>query len=609
MQIDANNIVTLDFETFYDVGYSLTDVKINMSEYVRDPRFKVHCLGIRLGNDPVRVYRGDEIPRVIRGIDWKNKYVLAHNTAFDGFILSHHYGVEPKGYIDTLGMSKALFGHHVSHKLDDVAERLGLGGKIKGTLLKTKGVVELPNELQEQLMEYCARDVDLCSKVFWTLYPFFPDVELRLIDLTLKMFCQPKLLVDTGLVEGEIEKEQAAKEALLARLEKRGITREDLMSNEKFAAVLRREGIPVPMKKNKKGEEKYAFAKTDPAFQLYLQSDDKEIKDLFEARKGLKTTIGETRAKRFSSAGSDGMPMPVLLNYYGAHTGRWSGGNKLNLQNLPRGGSLRRALRAPRGMVVVVADSSQIEARTTAWLADEHNIIDAFAKKEDVYKKMASRIYGVPESEVTEIQRFVGKTCILGLGYGMGAAKLKATLALGVNGPKVELSLRECESIVNIYRTANPKITQLWRLMNGVLVSMIRRENGEFKCIGWDGAEDGGRIRLPNGLKLLYPGLSMPAPDEMTYETRYGFTKIYGGLVTENVVQALARIIVANQMLAIAERYPVVTMSHDEIVWLAPEEEADESLEFGKKIMVTPPSWALNLPLDVKGGYDYCYSK
>lgn len=608
MHIDKNNIVSLDFETFYDVGYSLTDTKMNMSEYVRDPRFKTQCVGIKIGDGPVHVYNGKEAVRAIQSIDWENKYLLAHNTAFDGFILHHHFGVQPKGYLDTMCMSRALFGHHVPHNLDAVAERLGLGNKIKGALLKTKGIVDLPEDIEATLMEYCAVDVELCTNVFWTLYPYFPDSELRLIDLTLKMFCRPLLQVDSELVEGEIESQRAAKEALLSKLEKRGITREDLMSNDKFAEVLRREGIPVPMKKNAKGKDAYAFAKTDKQFQLYLESDDEAIREIFQARKGVKTTIAETRAIRFRKAG-DRMPMPVLLNYYGAHTGRWSGGNKLNLQNLPRGGALRKALRAPNGMVVVVADSSQIEARTTAWLAGEHSIVTAFAQKKDVYRQMASRIYGVPEQDVTEIQRFVGKTCILGLGYGMGAEKLKATLALGVNGPKVELSLAECNKIVNIYRTSNPFIAALWRTMNGILRSMVRRESGELKCIGWDGAADGGRILLPNGLKLLYPEISMTGPDEIVYATRYGHTKVYGGLLTENVVQALARIAVAEQMLAIGERYPVVTMSHDEIVWLAPESEADEALEFGKKIMVTPPSWAPTLPLDVKGGYDYCYSK
>lgn len=606
--VKPENIVTIDFETFYDKGYSLTDKDLNMSEYVRHERFKMHCVGVKFGKSPTNVYSSKGFKSVVAATNWEDKLVLAHNTAFDGFILSERYGVHPAGYLDTLSMSRALYGAAHKHGLDDVASRLGLGGKIKGVLKSTKGLIELPDDLMSELMEYCGNDVDLCYNVFWKLYPAFPDVELRLVDQTLKMFCAPKLLIDTNMVATELDKEVAKKEAALKTLEEEGVTREQLMSNQKFAKLLEERGIPVPMKKSPTtGKQTFALSKNDPEFRLRLEDEDPATKALFRARLAVKTTIGETRAKRFLTAGCGDVRLPILLNYYGAHTGRWSGGNKLNLQNLPRGGQLRRSLLAPAGMVVVVADSSQIEARTTAWLAGQNDLLDSFARGEDVYVKMASKIYGKAPEDISDIERFVGKTCILGLGYGMGASKLQASLALGLGGKTVKISATEANNIVGIYRNANSKIVGLWYDMQQVLNSMNKGDGGAYKVLRW-GPEE---IFLPNQMKLIYTGLGPESEDskELIYRNRFGWSKIYGGLLTENVVQALARIIVAEQMLAIGERYDVVTMSHDEVVWLAPESEAQEAFEFGKKIMSTAPSWASDLPLNVSGGYDKCYSK
>lgn len=610
MNITNKNIVTIDFETYYDVGYSLTSKDINMSEYVRDKRFKIHCLGIKVGDAPVRVVSGDDILKTLAAIDWSDKLVLAHNTAFDGFILSDRFGIHPAGYLDTLSMSRAIFGHHLGHRLDQIALRLNVGAKEKTSLVATKGVRELTPELLTPLMEYCGNDVELCHNIFWKLYPAFPDSEFKLVDLTMKMFCRPKLVLDSGLANEEYADQVRIKEDALKKVEDMGIAKEDLMSNAKFAKLLITRGIDVPLKKSKTtGKMAPALSKTDHAFQQFLHHPEPSVRVLFEARLAVKTTINETRAKRLITAGSEAMPLPIMLNYYGAHTGRWSGGNKLNLQNLPRGGRLRRSLKAPPGMVVVVADSAQIETRTTAWLAGQQDILDAFRDRKDLYRQMAASIYGGSPEDASDLQRFVGKTCILGLGYGMGGSKLKATLGLGVNGPKVELAQQDADSIVRLYRKKYPKIVILWEIMQSIIPDMIEGNGGEFKCISW--SKD--RILLPNGMRLLYPGVRNEVQDdsfpEYTYKTRLGFSKIYGGLLTENVVQALARIIIADQMLKISERYEVVTMSHDEIVWIAPEKEAEESFAWGKQIMSTPPAWAKGLPLGASGGFDERYSK
>lgn len=604
-------IVTLDFETYYDKTYTLSG-KLNTSEYIRDDRFHAHGVGIKIGNGKTLWYTGKNIPLALREIDWSKCAMLAHNTAFDGFICSHVYDVKPAFYLDTLSMARAAHGHHMRHDLDTVAKAHGFAGKVKrDALADTKGKQQLTDKEERALGAYCVDDVDDTYKIFWKLHDHIPDKELRLIDLTLRMFCDPVLSVDIPRVQAELEAEIGGKAAALLRS---GASVEALMSNDKFAELLKREGVNPPMKISPStGKPTYAFAKSDLDFQQLLRHPNKKVVALAEARLKVKSTIGETRAARFLEAGKNGMKLPILLNYSGAHTHRWSGGNKMNLQNLKRGGELRRSILAPKGHVIVVADSAQIEARVLAWLAQQMDIVNAFANKDDVYKLMASAIYGVPVDQVTKDQRFIGKICVLGLGYGMGPNKLQQTLKQGTMGPPVDISLEECRRIVSIYRSRNYKIKNLWKIMDGIIASMLTGTSGEFGPLTYGK----GYIQLPSGLFLQYYGLHGEAEvrhddlvvQEATYLTRNGRTKIYGGLLTENVVQALSRVIIADQMLEISKRYRVVTMTHDEIVVICPKKDAKKCLADMLKVMSTPPDWAPDLPLAAEGGYDNCYSK
>lgn len=604
-------IVTVDFETYYDKDYTLSG-KMNMSEYIRDARFHAHGVGIKIEDGETLWYTGKNIPLAIRQIDWTHSALLAHNAAFDGFICTQTYGVKPAFYLDTLGMGRAAHGHHMRHDLDTLAKAHGLGGKTKrSALADTKGKQQLTDREERALGAYCVDDVDDTRELFLKLYPHIPDDELKLIDMTMKMFCDPVLEVDVSRVEAELEREVGTK---MAALLVSGASAEDLMSNTKFAKLLERHGVSPPVKISPSTQSPaFAFAKTDAGFQQLLNHSNPQVAALAEARMRVKSTIGETRAARFLEAGKDGMKLPVLLNYSGAHTHRWSGGNKMNLQNLKRGGELRRSILAPKGYSIVVADSSQIEARVLAWLAGQTDIVNAFASKQDVYKLMASAIYGVPVDQVTKDQRFIGKICVLGLGYGMGHTKLRQTLKQGVMGPPVELSETECKRIVDIYRSRNHKIKQFWKVMDGVITGMLVGTAGVVGPMEYGK----GFIRLPNGLFLQYYGLRGEAEirnndllaTEVTYLTRNGMTKLYGGLLTENVVQALSRIIIAEQMLKIGANYRVVTMTHDEIVVICPTKQADKCLDYMLKVMSAAPDWAPGLPLAAEGGHDTCYSK
>lgn len=606
------DIVTIDYETFYGKDYTLSG-KINTSEYVRDDRFHVHGVAIKKGNGKTLWYTGRNIALALKEIDWSKTAMVGHNTAFDGFITSEVYGHKPAFYVDTLSMSRATRGHATRHDLDTVAKAFGHSGKVKrGALVNTKDKVQLTKDEEAKLGSYAVDDVDDTYRIFWDMYPHVPDDELRLIDITMRMFCDPVLDVDIPRVKAELENELGAKAAALLRS---GAQVDDLMSNDKFARLLQAAGAQLPQKISPStGKLTYAFAKSDLAFQDLMKNGNDKVRALCEARLRVKSTIGETRANRFLEAGRDGMKLPILLNFSGAHTHRWSGGNKMNLQNLKRGGELRRSILAPKGHMVVVADSAQIEARVLAWLAQQMDIVNAFATKQDVYKLMASVIYNAPVEDITKDQRFIGKICVLGLGYGMGPQKLQQTLKQGTMGPPVNISEDECRRIVGIYRQKNWKIKAFWKRMDQVITNMtlgVESKEGPLE-IGK------GFIRLPNGMFLQYFGLHGMAEitrddlvmTETTYLTRTGRTKLYGGLLTENVVQALARIIIAEQMLKVHDAgYRIVTMTHDEIVIIAKKKDAKKALDFMIKVMSTPPDWAPDLPLAAEGGFDTSYSK
>jgi hypothetical protein len=292
----------------------------------------------------------------------------------------------------------------------------------------------------------------------------------------------------------------------------------------------------------------------------------------------------------------------------------------MNLQNLPRGGELRKSLLAPDGYVLVVSDSAQIEARTLAWLADDQEVLNQFAAGEDVYKIMAAKIYNKDIADITKAERFVGKVAILGLGYGMGWRKFLMTITLGLMGPKMQIEPEEAQAVVNTYRRERRAIPKFWEVCTDMLLHMLNDMDMEYSVLRVDGAAN--RIYLPNGMYLEYPGLCQSQDGFVYFDYENAAIidrggrpnprrarRIYGGLLAENITQAIARIIVGEQLLTIAGSYRVATTTHDEIVSVAPETDADEALEFSLTTMRTPPAWASNLPLNAEGGWAREYSK
>jgi DNA polymerase len=455
----------------------------------------------------------------------------------------------------------------------------------------------------------------------------FPKGELKLIDLTLSMFIHPVLKLDTEALNAHLIDTVAQKKAhlvsalqavgkqdlavkhILGDEETQAEVRKTLMSNAQFATMLKGLDVEAPIKISPTtGKPTLALAKSDEAFKALLEHDDPRVQALCAARIGTKSTLEETRTQRFIDISHRGA-FPVPLKYYAAHTGRWGGTDSVNLQNLPsRGanaGKLKKAILAPEGYVFIDADSAQIEARTLAWESGQDDLVEAFANGEDVYKIMATAIYGKSEAEITKDERFVGKTTILGAGYGMGGAKFQAQLkTFGA-----EMSTDECARIISVYRDRYAKVPALWREAQEALKCMMR---GMTMKLGRDGllTVDEKGILLPNGLHIYYNGLQEVIQDDkrqFTYQTRNGRIKIYGGKVVENFTQAIARCIIGDHLLKIAKRYKVVLTVHDAIGIIARQEEADEARAYVEPCMRWVPTWAEGLPVNCESGMGLSY--
>ena len=602
------NIITIDFESAY--GGALGFAKQTTEEYVRDPLFEVIGVAVQVNDGEPEWFSGSMADTAVflKQFDWTNSLALAHNAVFDGFIMSHHFGIKPKGWLDTLSMGRALHGTNVGGSLAVLAEHYGIGEK--GQQVKQYINYFRENFTPEELADYgsyCKNDVTLTWNLFGLMSQEFPKTELRLIDLTIRMFTDPVLRLDEKILRDHLLKEQSRKEDLLRNFDK-----DTLMSNPQFADLLREMGVEPPMKKSPAtGKLTYAFAKTDEEFKALLEHPTPAVQTLVAARLGTKSTIEESRTERFIGISQRG-PMPVPLRYYAAHTGRWGGDDKLNLQNLPRTSPLKKSILAPDGYMMIDSDSSQIEARTLAWLAGQDDLVEAFDRGEDVYKIMASAIYGKSVEKISKDERFVGKTTILGAGYGMGAAKFQAQL----KNFGVVVELDEAKRIIDTYRATYPKITALWKAAGGILGAIIGNQSTELGRDGVLKVQGTKGILLPNGLYLRYPNLRWSTNEEdgkpeYVYDTKKGKAtipnRIYGGKVVENVCQALARIVIGDQMLLVAKKYQVVMTVHDAIACIVPETEVERAVEYVELCMRIRPQWGPELPLNCESGSGKSY--
>jgi DNA polymerase len=617
-------IYFIDFETYYSKTYSLS--KMTTEAYIRDPQFEVIGVSVKAGNAPAIWFSGSmqETAEWLAQSELYKHPVCAHNAAFDMAILNWHFGIRPALILDTLSMARPKHGLTVGGSLSALVKHYDLGAK--GTEVVDALGKHRADFTEQELTAYggyCRNDTELCAKLFQIFKPITPVSEIKLIDMLIRMFTEPALRLDAGVLVAHYKDVVAKKRECLESVftsmaapiartmfeqnaASNEATKKILNSNSQFADLLRSFGVDPPTKISATtGKETYAFAKTDEGLKGLLEHEDERVQAVVSARLGTKSTIEETRSLGLMRIAQRGT-LPVLYNYYGAHSGRVSGGDKMNLQNFPRGGKLRKAVIAPPGYVLVVGDSAQIEARMNAWWSGQDDLVEAFAQGSDIYSEFASDVYGFPiNKKEYPLERHVGKTAILGLGYGMGAEKFQTTLKRG--NPSVAFELEQCRDIVKLYRTKYRRIKDNWKTCEQMLFDIALGETHTYGPGGVIHTSEEG-IHLPNGMLIRYPGLEQTA-DEWAYHNRNKKTHIYGAKVVENLIQALARIVVFDQLLELNRQWRCVMTTHDEGVLLVPEVEQEEAVERMEEVMRRAPAWAPGLPIACEVGWARSYGE
>ena len=663
------NYLTLDFETYYDKEINLK--KMTTQAYVMHPQMEVLMVSAKFNDDPVQIIDGEQIPAFFATVDWSNTAVIAHNAVFDGSILYWRYGVRPALLIDTMSMAQALGVPTIAGSASlatciRLLQEAGYAVPPKGTeVLDALGKrrADFTPQQWAAYREYCKNDTDITWFLFKVLRQYLTDEEMRFQDIILRCYTEPRLTVDLPTVEYELNRCRAYKAEQLAEVCKMFGTTQDnlsalLRSNDKFAEVLRSIGgvteeeaeqgksgsFIIPTKVSEKtGKTTWAFGKTDVAFKELCEHEDPKVQAVCQARLAAKSSIDETRCLKFLEYGSYGF-LPMGYKIGGAHTNRLSGGvGGSNMQNLPSGRRegqsdlLRRSIIAHDGNVIINYDASAIECRVLCFVANQTDVLGVFSSGGDAYAYAAARQYGIPYQEIVDgrkssdpdtarkynAMRQYGKLLVLALGYGQGAQGFQkyALLTAGLS-----ISMDEAAQSVRSWRDANNFITGFWRMCDQALATMVA--GGQMYFGGPEGKmffADGNRyifgrkvagIRMPNGLWLNYPNLSAdftnPRRPQYFYE-KCGYngkplkTKVYSGLVAENLTQALAFAVMKTQALWIAQYYPIVMNTHDEWCIVVPRDQAEVAAEYMHRCMCTTPDYAKGLPLASEGGWAQSY--
>lgn len=621
--------IKIDFETYYDKDYSLK--KMTPVEYILDPRFEVIIMSVkRAGREPFCL-EGDQIRQFFQILNPEKTVLISHNALFDMCIVAWHYNFVPKLFSCTLSISRAVFGHVLrSLSLESVAAYLGLG--VKGHAVKNMVGLRAPNIKAmgkwQEYVDYCNNDSVLCEGIWDATVGkgIFPAGELIVLDMVLRAAILPQFELDGNALALHHQNILQDKANLMSIAGLAG-QKDVFMSNPQFAELLIQHGVEPPMKVSPTtGRETYAFSKADKEFTDLEEHPDPMVQALVAARLGLKSTIEETRCERmknisvlswpsaflarFGLTGPFASLMPMPLRYSGAHTHRLSGDWKLNVQNFPARAlinHLKRALRARHGHTVLNIDSSQIEARIVAWLCGEVDLLDQFARGLDPYKIFAAKVFGIDTSQVTAEQRFLGKTSILGLGFGLGWVKFKMQVrvksleALKISGKGSEIHLTDEESmtIVNTYRGTFPGVPNVWKALNNA-IPILAGNGGNFSigpCVF-----SKGRISLPNGLYLHYHNLRHTTSDGWVYDYGGKPKRLYGGALLENIVQALARIIVMDAAVRIKRRIDhlgirLALQVHDALAYIPPDELVSTVQPIMQEEMNRDVAWAPGLVL------------
>jgi DNA polymerase bacteriophage-type len=630
-------LITLDFESYWSTTHTLS--RMSPTEYVMHPDTEIQSVSIKVNNNPTNVLFGeDTIRKYLQGIDWSDTLVVGHNmSGFDAMILAWRFGIMPKMYGCTAAMARSQYsktGYNVGGKfltgvsLKKIAAELGIGYKLDLEATNTKGkrLSDFTAQELRAMEEYNKVDTDLCYGIFKKLYPSFPKQEMLLIDMTTRMLVEPKFELAYEKVKQALEDVKAEKarglrelydllydqtEQVIRALEggpdPEEFVRSTMASAAKFGELLQQRGIEVPMKVSPTNPNKMtpALAKTDEAFIALQDHDDPVVAAAARVRLDVKSTLLETRLQAFLTAANacDGK-LPVPLKYAGADTtGRWSG-EQYNMQNLPRidtkkarpSDALRKSLLAPKGHKVVVADLSGIELRVNMFLWKVPYAMELFKAspdKADLYRYFAAHdLYNIIEDEVTKNQRQVGKVAHLGLGFGAGGATFQKVAKL-MGG--IDMPLDEATGVVNTYRDAHGEIVNGWRRFQDCLPHIMQGTEESIDPWGHCVTEHQA-VRLPSGRRIHYPSLVRERENgksEWWYGNGRSRARIYAGKGVENLVQALARDVIAEHAVEFYKRSKLrpALMVHDELVYVVPDSAAQDTLDELQGIMRSGVSW------------------
>lgn len=613
------DIFTIDFETYYSKTFSLS--KMSTEAYVSDEQFQIIMVGVKKNDDPTEILSfttHDEYKQALEARGVHRGAVLCHNTMFDALILAIVLKIIPPMLLDTLCMAQAtLKPFHRSISLAKCLEHES-SPLSKGTYVGNMLGRRLESLTSAEFQKYAAYCSDDCDGEWWLfnrLKERLPKDEYWIIDMTLRMYIEPMFVLDPDTLRGVLHDTREKKKKLLAALPP-SVNQSQLSSNPKFAKVLEALGVDVPMKISPTTLKiTHAFAKTDPEF-IDLQEeyeDDPLVGPILAARLGTKSTLTESRTMRFIDISEQYGSLRVPLRYYGAHTGRYGGMEKINCQNLtridpknPSRNQLRYAVAAPDGYVVLASDLSQIEARLNAWLSNCDALLQVFRDKGDPYCAFATEAYGynVRKGEHDK-ERFIGKTCILGLGYGMGWKKLQATL----RKDGVKASQHEVQQWTYKYRDLYTQIPAMWKYCDGVIEQMA---TGEAMAMVGPCMATHDRLTLPNGMAIWYHNLRYV--DTKKYRG-WSFTHaerpktLWGGKMVENIVQSLARITITEHMIRVRKELGIrpALQAHDELVYVVPANHVEHYESGVLQIMKTPPSFAPDLPIDAEAAWGETY--
>ena len=596
-------------------------------EYVRNEKFTPQLCAFTLSNGSCcvdcSVVEHERLRTTFENLDTHDVAWCGHNMhGFDSLILSEFFDFHPQKIYDTIammrwtGLSRVCRESHAA-----LTEFLGNGNKAAGTVVSDHK--QWPDDFTPEerafFIQYCKDDAGQCYQNAQDMLPYMTPDALRFMSITARMATEPSFVLDEDLLLEYLSDLDAAadkaRQELMAMFSFQ--TNADMLaalrSADKFADMLRSLGVEPPLKesaaKTKTKREKlqlaadagrpgaaeelenmqpvmtYAFSKTDVDFVLMQDHPDPRVALLVRTRLQLNSSIDRSRAETLLKFARMHKPLPIMLGAWLAHTGRYSAGasadagtktDKLQFQNLskrdPSKRKLRQAIKVPKGKVVVACDSSQIEARGLAFVANEVGLLTQFREGRDPYSELAETIFGVPWQDIKsgaksgdkkmKMYRNTGKTCVLSCGYGVGHHKYSNTLLR--QGIHLHEDLDRHHELARyahgIYRAAHPNIVAFWKTAENVLEAMLRGESGTFGGPNNDiytfGIMPVGprtdlcvpSVRFPSGYILRYPGLRAERNDrgkwQFVYDTYKGASKIpthiYGGAFTNNLVQGLS---------------------------------------------------------------------